>query len=101
MPRRLKTLLVPVLIASIPPGAFPQTSPVDASLATQAGHEVNFGVGGYDYVEPGDTSISIHGPRFEGGYTGTLPLNPRRHWFLQIDARGLAGNTTYDGWCSP
>ena len=49
------------LIASIPPQAFAQTSgstsarsaqspgaaPVDASLATPAGHEVNVGVGGY------------------------------------------------------
>jgi len=65
------------------------------------GHEVNFGVGGYTYVEPGDTRISIHGPKFGGGYTGTMPVNPGRHWFLQADAHGLVGNTAYDGWCSP
>jgi len=58
-------------------------------------------VGGYDYVEPGDTNISIHGPKFGGGYTGTMVLNRREHWFVQADARGLFGNTTYDGWCSP
>ena len=71
------------------------------SLATPAGHEVDFGIGGYKYVEPGDTSISIHGPKFGGGYTGTIALNSRQHWFLQANARGLLGSTTYDGWCSP
>jgi len=62
---------------------------------------VNFGVGGYTYVEPGNTSISIHGPKFGGGYTGTMSVNQGQHWFLQADARGLVGNTAYDGWCSP
>jgi hypothetical protein len=100
VPCRLKRLLVVGPIAFIPFQAFAQTSD-QASLATPAGHEVTFGVGYYDYVEPGDTSISIHGPKFEGGYTGTMTLNPAGHWFLQIDARGLYGNTTYDGWCSP
>jgi hypothetical protein len=95
---RLKILLVAGFIASVSPQSFAQT---EAGLATPAGHEVNFAVGGYNYVEPGDTSISIHGPKFGGGYTGTISLNPVRHWFLQIDARGLFGNTTYDGWCSP
>jgi hypothetical protein len=115
MSRRLKILLVAGSIAFIPLQAFAQTSgstgarsaqspgaaPVDNSLATPAGHEVNIGLGGYKYVEPGDTSISIHGPKFAAGYTGTMALNPVRRWFLQIDARGLVGNTTYDGWCSP
>ena len=115
MPRRLKKVLVAGLIAFIPLQALAQTSgstsarsaqspgaaPVDASLATPAGHEVHVGVGGYKYVEPGDTSISIHGPKFGGGYTGTTALNARQHWFLQADARGLFGSTTYDGWCSP
>src|SRR6187402_2235739 len=68
MPRRLKRLLVAGSIAFIPYQAFAQTSgststrfaqspvavTVDASLATPAGHEVNVGVGGYTYVEPGD-----------------------------------------------
>jgi hypothetical protein len=115
MPRRLKKLLVAGFIAFIPPQAFAQTpgststrsaqstsaAPVDTSLVTPAGHEVNFDVGGYKYVEPGDTSISIHGPKFGTGYTGTTSLNPGQHWFLQTDARGLVGNTMYDGWCSP
>ena len=115
MPGRLKKLLVAGLVAFIPSHAFAQTSgststrsaqspgaaPDETSLATPAEHEVNFGVGGYKYVEPGDTSISIHGAKFGGGYTGTMSLNPVQHWFLQADARGLVGNTTYDGWCFP
>jgi len=115
VPRRLKKLLVVGAVAFIPSQAFAQTSGStatqsthspgaaqdDAGLATPAGHEVDFGVGGYQYVEPGDTSISIHGPKFGGGYTGTMSLNPGQHWFLQGDARGLFGGTTYDGWCSP
>jgi hypothetical protein len=115
MRRRLKRLLITGSIAFIPSQAFAQTSgstftgsaqppseaPVHASLATPAGHEVSFSVGGYSYVEPGDTSISIHGPKFGGGYTGTMLLNQSQHWFLQADARGLVGHTMYDGWCSP
>jgi hypothetical protein len=115
MSRHLKKLLVAGFIASIPSHTFAQTpsatsarsapspgaAPVDASLTTVAGHEVSVGVGGYKYVEPGDTSISIHGPKFGVGYIGTISLNPARYWFFQMDARGLVGNTTYDGWCSP
>ena len=62
---------------------------------------MNIGVGGYQYAEPGDTSISIHGPKLGGGYTGTMSLNRAQHWFLQADARGVFGSAAYDGWCSP
>jgi hypothetical protein len=72
-----------------------------AQLATPTGHEVNAGVGGYKYVEPGDTSISIHGPKFSAEYTGTFSLSQSRHWFAKANARGTTGHTTYDGWCSP
>jgi hypothetical protein len=84
--------------------AFAQTAPlshVDVSLATPVGHEVNVSVGGYDYTEPGDPSISIHGPKFGGGYLGTWSLSRNRHLFLQTDAHGKVGNVTYDGWCAP
>jgi len=116
VPRHLKRLLIVASIAFIPSQAFAQTSgssstqsthssgaaQVDASgLATPAGNEVDFGVGGYTYVEPGDTSISIHGPKLRAGYTGTMSLSSGQHWFLQTDAKGLFGRTTYDGWCSP
>jgi hypothetical protein len=113
MPCCLRSLLVAGLVAFIQSHAFAQTSDsasagsaphaarADSNLATPTGHELNFDLGGYDYVEPGDTSISIHGPKLGGGYNGTMLLDPDRHWFVQIDARGLVGNTTYDGWCSP
>jgi hypothetical protein len=58
-------------------------------------------VSGYSYEEPGDLSITIHGAKFGGGYTGTLPLSKTRHSFLQLDGEGRFGSTTYDGWCSP
>src|SRR4029078_10394760 len=107
---RLKRLLVVSSIAIIPSHAFAQTSGSTSAqstpspgtaevnaLATPTGHEVNFAVGAYKYVEPGDTSISIHGPKFGGGYTGTLSLSPGQHWFLQTDARRLFRKATYDG----
>jgi hypothetical protein len=101
MPRRLRSTFVAGVLACLPCRAFAQTSSSDPSLATPPGNEVHVGVAGYNYVEPGDTSISIHGPKFGGGYTGTLSLSPGQHWFLQTDARGLFGKATYDGWCSP
>jgi hypothetical protein len=115
MPRRLEILLIAGVLAFLPSQAFAQTSgsanmsssqssgaaPVETTLATASGTEVSFAAGGYDYAEPGDTSISIHGPKFGGGFTGTMSLNQSRRWFLQADARGMVGHTKYDGWCSP
>ena len=84
------------------PAAQPhEAAPGDSILATPIGHEVNVSLGGYRYNEPGAQSISIHGSKIGGGYTGTVALNKRRRWFAQADARGTVGNTTYDGWCSP
>jgi hypothetical protein len=74
---------------------------VDNGLATPTGHEVDFSLGAYTYSEPGDQSISIHGLKFGGDYSGTLLLSKQRLWFLQADVRGTIGNVTYDGWCSP
>ena len=112
--RRLENLLVASLIAFIPSAAFAQSSgstrdstqsaaaaPGDSGLATPTGSEVTAGVGSYRYVEPGDTSIAIHGAKFAAGYTATVSLGTARRWFFQADARGLTGRTTYDGWCSP
>jgi hypothetical protein len=73
----------------------------DSSLETPVGHEVNVSVASYTYGEPGDFSISIHGPKVGGEYTGTASLDRRRHWFLQANFRGTFGQATYDGWCSP
>ena len=111
----MKTLLRAAVIALVSSPAFAQapdatstrpTQPqgvaeAEASLATPAGHEVNVSAGGYRYTEPGVLSISIHGPRFGGGYTGTLSLNRSQHWFAQTDVRGTVSSVTYDGWCSP
>jgi hypothetical protein len=98
----LKRLVIVSFIAFIPSHAIAQTNNADAGgLATPAGHEVSFSVGGYKYVEPSPTDISIHGPKFGGGYTGTLSISEAQRWFLNAQARGLFGNTTYDGWCSP
>ena len=78
--------------------AFAQTDP---GLATPTGHELNASVGGYTYTEPGAQSISIHGVKVGGEYTATLSLSKRRHWFAHTDVRGIVGNVTYTGWCSP
>jgi hypothetical protein len=86
---------------SSPPAQLQGAAAVDASLATPTGHEVNVSVGSYTYTEPGTLSISIHGFKIGGEYTGTLPLNQRQHWFAQADVRATGGNVTYDGWCSP
>jgi hypothetical protein len=83
------------------PAAQPPGAAVDDRLVTAPGNEVNVSVGGYTYAEPGDLSISIHGPKIGGGYTGTLSLSKSQHWFAQTDVRGTFGNVTYDGWCSP
>ncbi len=111
----MRTLLLSGLIALVSSVAFAQTpdstsvpraqprgtAPVDVGLATPTGHDVNFTLNRYTYQEPGDTSISIHGPKFGGEYTGTLSINERRHWFAQANVRGVFGTATYDGWCSP
>ena len=98
----MRALQFAVVIALFSSQAFAQSAVADDSiLATPTGNEVNVSVGGYKYVEPGDTSISIHGPKFGGGYTGTLSLSQSRHWFAQVNVRGTLGNTTYDGWCCP
>jgi hypothetical protein len=73
----------------------------ETSLATPAGNEVSVYFGSYTYTEPGETSISIHGPKVGGEYTGTLSLGERGHWFTQANLRATTGNTTYDGWCFP
>jgi hypothetical protein len=98
----MRALQFAVVIAVFSSQAFAQTAVADdSSLATPTGNEVNVSVGGYNYVEPGATSISIHGPKFGGEYTGTLSLSQARHWFARANMRGTVGNTTYDGWCYP
>jgi opacity protein-like surface antigen len=107
----MKKLLPAAVLALLPFRALAQTPDststqpaqpvVEASLATPTAHEVNASVGTYTYSEPGDHTISIHGPKFGGEYGATLSLNERRLWFVRADARSVMGDTTYDGWCSP
>ena len=61
---------------------------------------MNISLASYAYAELVQ-SISIHGAKVEGEYTGTLWVNQRRHWFAQANVRGTTGEVTYDGWCSP
>jgi len=68
---------------------------------TRAGHELNGTLSGYTYVEPGTHSISIKATKFGGEYAGTLLLSKSHTLFAQADVRGLLGNTTYTGFCSP
>jgi hypothetical protein len=70
-------------------------------LATLPGNDLSAGVSSYTYNEPGAQSISIHAPKFVAEYTGTFSIKKQSHWFGQAQARGLVGNTTYDGWCYP
>lgn len=76
-------------------------APADAPVGTRTGHDISVSVGHYTYIEPGPLRISIHGPRIGGDYTGTLPLNRRRRWFVSANVRGNAGSVAYDGWCLP
>jgi hypothetical protein len=108
----VKTLSILVVIAVTASQALAQSPGPGSTQADQAqgaspgpetptGHEINFGLGGYKYEEPGDLSISIYGPKLVGGYIGTLSLNKKQHWFAHADLRGAAGSVTYDGWCAP
>jgi hypothetical protein len=107
---RMKALALAGAMALMSSQAFAQTPDsappaqrheAPASLATPTGHEVGFTLGNYTYNEPGATSISIHGAKLGVEYTGTLSLNEFRHWFVQVDVRGITGSVRYDGWCSP
>lgn len=100
MTRRILLACVMTLMSSVAFGQTPTGSGTGAPV-TQTGHELNVSLQHYDYVEPGDLNISIHGPKFGGEYTGTFALNNQRHWFAQVNLRATAGNTAYDGWCLP
>ena len=99
MRRRTNALILTSIMTLVSSKVFAQTPA--GSLATPTGHEVNVSLAGYDYVEPQDLRISIHGIKFGGEYTGTVSLGDRHHWFVQANVRATAGNVTYDGWCSP
>ena len=95
----MKTLLSALVLSLIPCPASAQT--VGGPPVTPTGNEIKVAVAGYDYVEPGDLRISIHGPKFGGEYLGAFVLDRRSHLFTKADARFTFGNTAYDGWCAP
>ena len=99
----MKRFVVVGALALLPVRLFAQTSSAqtDAPPTTLAGHQLTFSLGAYDYVEPGDTAISIHGLKFGGEYAGTFLLSARHRWFAQANVRGSIGKTDYDGWCAP
>lgn len=99
----MKRLVIIAALTLLPFAAQAQTSASlgDAPPTTLPGHELTFSLGSYDYVEPGDTRISIHGLKLGGEYEGTFLLNREHHWFMKGNVRGAAGKTDYDGWCAP
>jgi hypothetical protein len=101
MIRTRRVLAGGAAIAALLCGSTTLSAQTIANPLATAGQEVNAGVGHYNYAEPGDLPISIHGIKFSGEYTGTLSLDKRRHWFAQANVRGAIGSVTYDGWCSP
>jgi hypothetical protein len=88
--------LLPFSVWAQTPGAQP-----DTPATTAPSQELSFDVSGYNYVEPGDRSISIHGVKIGGEYSGAFQLNARQHWFARTNVRGKTGMTNYDGWCGP
>jgi hypothetical protein len=99
MRRRTTALILTGVLVLVSSKVFAQTPA--GNLATPTGHEVNVSLAGYNYVEPQDLRISIHGIKFGGEYTGTWSLGDRHHWFAQANVRATTGSVTYDGWCSP
>jgi hypothetical protein len=89
---------VAIVLLSCPAALSAQTP---SPLATPTGAEANVSLGGYKYVEPSDITISMHGFKFGGEFTGTIAVGKRRQWFVQGNARGVFGNTTYTGFCRP
>ena len=102
----MKTLLVAALLAGFASIAFAQNTPygrpqTETGLTTPIQQQIGVSLSSYTYREPGDLSISIHGPKLGVSYTNTRALGARGHWFAQADARSAFGLATYDGWCSP
>src|SRR4029079_18503995 len=92
----MQRFLIVTVIVLVSSPAFAQSA-----LGTPTGSAVNASVGSYTYGEPGDHSISIHGPKAGGEFTGTFSLDKHAHWFAQANARANIGRASYDGWCSP
>ena len=101
--RFMKRLVFAIALTLLPVSVWAQASgaPPDTAPTTAPGHELTLDLSGYNYVEPGDLRISIHGVKFGGEYSGTFLLNARQHWFTRTNVRAKTGRTDYDGWCAP
>ncbi len=95
----MKFLLLAGVISLAPVPVLAQAP--NAGPGTPTGHELNGSIGGYRYVEPLATPISLEGAKLGGEYLGTFALNEDPQWFLQANVRGQVGNVTYDGFCRP
>jgi len=102
-PSTMKTFIfaAAITIAAASASAQTATAKADEPPTTAPSQELTFDLSGYNYVEPGDTAISIHGLKFGGEYTGAFSLNSRHHWFARANVRAATGSTDYDGWCAP
>lgn len=98
-----KSLALGSLMALTSSIVFAQTpgGPGPGVLATRTGNDLNISVQHYNYVEPPDVDISIHGPKLGGEYTGTFSLGQQRRWFARVNLRGTGGAASYDGFCRP
>jgi hypothetical protein len=82
----------------------PATTPPPApsnGLGTAAGHEFNVSVQQYEYVEPLEIDVRMHGVKFGLEYTGTFSVGAARRWFVQLNARATGFVVDYDGSCRP
>jgi len=98
-----KRILLAGVMTLVSSAAFGQTpsGPGAGAPVTEPGHELNVSLQHYDYTEPGDLNISIHGPKVGAEYTGTFASNSPQHWFAQVNLRATGGRAAYDGWCQP
>lgn len=100
-----KSLPLACALVVISATAFAQTPPTPPAstspLATPMGHAFNISAQHYNYTEPDDVDISIHGPKVGAEYTGTFSINQRHRWFAQLNVRGTGPIAAYDGWCRP
>jgi hypothetical protein len=82
----------------------PATTPPPApsnGLGTAAGHELNVSVQQYEYVEPLEIDVRMHGVKFGLEYTGIFSVGAARRWFVQLNARATGFMVDYDGSCRP
>jgi hypothetical protein len=104
MVKRLVLSSVIVVSSSAAFAQTPATPPPPAPanpLGTRAGHELTVSVQQYEYVEPLEIDVRMHGLKFGLEYTGTFSVGAARRWFVQLNARATGFMVDYDGSCRP